>query len=162
MPQAWTELRLACYLRFRRCGEAHGAHGRAPAVCCRKSLQIKICSNAAASVIPRGAITSGNSLATGQSRWLYWKRQYWSWSRSDVWYPPQGPRSPPALLGIRRYPDLDRMERITVENAARFVFGETSRMVVGGETGLKYLRAGVFQKPPKRNKGRRRISLRTM
>ena len=54
------------------------------------------------------------------------------------------------------------MERITVENAARFVFGETSRMVVGGETGLKYLRAGVFQKPPKRNKGRRRIYLRTM
>jgi len=54
------------------------------------------------------------------------------------------------------------MERIKVENAAKFVFGETSRMVVGGETGLKYLRAGVFQKPPKRNKGRRRISLRTM
>ena len=44
------------------------------------------------------------------------------------------------------------MERITVENAARFVFGETSRMVVGGETGLKYLRAGVFQKPPKGTK----------
>src|SRR5207244_5614431 len=48
------------------------------------------------------------SLATGQRRWLHWKRRYWSLIRSDVWYPPQGPGLPPALRRIRRYPDLHR------------------------------------------------------
>ncbi len=38
---------------------------------------------------PRPAFWENRGLATGQPRWLHWKRRYWSLIQSDVWYPLQ-------------------------------------------------------------------------